>query len=205
MAITLSPPLRKFVLTAHLVFSIGWTGAVGVFLAHSIIGLTTTDNDLISAVYIAMWLSCWLVIIPTSIGSLFTGLIQALYTRWGLFKHWWIFVKFILTTGSTILLLLHTNQIGYLAQTASDIVTAELLDQRMGIMYKAALALLVLIAITAISVYKPWGKTPYRQRKKLEKNQATQITALTKNKLLYVLLGLLAIVILYIIHQHFGS
>lgn len=160
-----------------------------------------------SAAYIAMWLSCWLVIIPSNIGSLLTGLIQALCTPWGLFKHWWILVKFILTIGCTVLLLLHTNQIDYLAQTASDFASTELYGLRTEIMYKAALALLVLIAITTISVYKPWGLTLYGQRKLREQNQSrADSKAITKkSKILYVLLGLLILVILFILHRHFGG
>jgi len=208
MTFTLTPRLRKFVLITHIIFSVGWTGAVAVFLAHAIIGLTSSDNQIISAAYIAMWLSCWLVIIPSNIGSLLTGLVQALCTPWGLLKHWWIFIKFILTIGCTVLLLLHTNQIGYLSQTASDFASTELQGLRIEIMYKAALALLVLIAITTISVYKPWGLTPYGQRKVREQNQSRAdskaITTKSK-KILYVLLGLFILVILFILHRHFGG
>lgn len=207
MAFILTPRLRKFVLTAHIIFSVGWAGAVAVFLAHSIVGLTSSDNQIISAAYIAMWLSCWWVIIPSNIGSLLTGLVQAFCTPWGLFKHWWILVKFILTIGCTVLLLLHTNQIGHLAQTASGLASTELQGLRVEIMYKTTLALLVLIAITTISVYKPWGLTPYGQRKIREQNQARSDskTITTKSKIMYVLLGLLILVVLFIIHRHFGG
>ena len=35
------PRLRKFALTAHVVSSVGWLGAVVVFLALSVVGLTS--------------------------------------------------------------------------------------------------------------------------------------------------------------------
>ncbi len=37
----MTPGLRKFVLTAHIVFSVGWIGAVAAFLALAIVGLTS--------------------------------------------------------------------------------------------------------------------------------------------------------------------
>lgn len=207
MTFTLTPRLQKFVLTTHIIFSVGWAGAVAVFLTHALVGLTTADNKIMSAAYIAMWLSCWLVIIPSNTGSLLTGLIQALCTPWGLFKHWWILVKLILTIGCTVLLLLHTNQIGYLAQTASAFASTELYGLRVEIMYKAALALIVLIAITTISVYKPWGLTSYGQRRLREQNQlrADNKPITKKSKILYVLLGLFILVILFILHRYFGG
>lgn len=39
------PRLRKFVLTAHITTTVGWLGAVGVFLALAIVGLTSDDAE----------------------------------------------------------------------------------------------------------------------------------------------------------------
>lgn len=36
--------LRKFALTLHVASSVGWLGAVGVFLALAAIGVTSTDG-----------------------------------------------------------------------------------------------------------------------------------------------------------------
>ena len=38
---TMAPALRGFVLTAHVTASVGWLGAVAVFLAPAVIGLIT--------------------------------------------------------------------------------------------------------------------------------------------------------------------
>ncbi len=210
MTIILTPGLRKLLLAAHMIFSIGWLSAVVVFVAHSIVGITSADRQIITAAYIAMWLSCWLVIVPANIGSLLTGIVQAFFTPWGLIKHWWIVVKLILTIGCTILLLLHTNQISYLAQTAAQSVLTnpELVGLRMEIMVKAAAAVIVLIAITAISVYKPWGLTPYGTSKLRQLPQAgvggKPIAGKTK-VLLCVLVALVLLVMLFFIHRHFGG
>ena len=39
---TMTPGLRKFVLTAHVTFSVGWLGAVVSFLALAVVGLMST-------------------------------------------------------------------------------------------------------------------------------------------------------------------
>ncbi len=89
--------ITKLVLTSHITFSVGWLGAVAVFLALAITGLTSQNIQLARSAYMAMEMSAWFVIVPFCLASLFTGLIQALGTKWGLFKHYWIVVKLFLT------------------------------------------------------------------------------------------------------------
>jgi hypothetical protein len=50
---TLTPGLRKFALTAHVVSSVGWLGAVVAFLALAVVGLASEDAELVRAVYLA--------------------------------------------------------------------------------------------------------------------------------------------------------
>ena len=42
--------LRKFALTAHVTFSVGWLGADAGFLALAIVGLTSGDAQMVRAV-----------------------------------------------------------------------------------------------------------------------------------------------------------
>lgn len=72
---TMYPRLRKAVLTLHITFSVGWLGAVAVFLALAITGLTSRDNQLARSSLIAMELSTWFIIVPFCLTSLFTGVV----------------------------------------------------------------------------------------------------------------------------------
>ena len=63
-------------LTAHITFSVGWLGAVAVFLAHSIAGLTSEDTMIVRTAYLAMNLSAWIIILPACMGGLLTGIFQ---------------------------------------------------------------------------------------------------------------------------------
>ena len=85
---TLTPRISKIVLTGHITFSVGWLGAVAVFMALAITGLKTTNSQLANATYLAMELSTWYVIVPFCLVSFFTGIIQAIGTSWRLFKHY---------------------------------------------------------------------------------------------------------------------
>jgi hypothetical protein len=63
---TRRPGLRKFVLTAHVISSVGWLGAVAVFLALGVTGLTSPDTQVVRAVYLAMEPAGWSALVPLS-------------------------------------------------------------------------------------------------------------------------------------------
>ena len=43
----MSSSLRKFTLTTHVTSSVGWVGALAVFLAHAIVSLTSQDEQMV--------------------------------------------------------------------------------------------------------------------------------------------------------------
>src|SRR5712692_7570879 len=103
----MTPALRKMTITAHVAFSVGWLGAVAAFLVLSIAGLTSRDAEVVRGAYLSMDLISRFIVIPMSFAALATGLLQALGTPWGLFRYYWILVKFGLAIFATIALLLH--------------------------------------------------------------------------------------------------
>jgi uncharacterized membrane protein len=84
---TMTPRLRKFTLTAHITFSVGWLGAVIAFLALAA-AMTSQDAQTLRAAWIAMEWTGWYVIVPSVLASLLTGLVMSLGTKWGLFRHY---------------------------------------------------------------------------------------------------------------------
>ncbi len=165
---TKRPRLRKFVLTAHVVSSVGWLGAVGVFLALAVVGLTSQDAQVVRAVYLAMESTGWLVLVPLSLVSLVTGLVQSLGTKWGLFRHYWVMIKLAINVLATIVLLLYMQTLSYLAGVAADTASAggDLGGLRTpSPALHAGAALLLLLVAATLSVYKPRGMTRFGQRK----------------------------------------
>ena len=162
--------LRKFALTAHVTSSVGWFGAVAAFLALAIAGLTSTDAQVVRSAYLAMHVVTWFVIVPMSLAALFTGVIQSLGTSWGLFRHYWIVTKLLLTFLATVVLLVHTQPVDKIAAVAAvtPLSSGDLWQLRLQLVGDASAALFVLFATTMLSVYKPWGLTPYGIRKQYE-------------------------------------
>ena len=171
--------LRKIALTAHVVFSVGWLGAVVAYLGPAIASFTSRDIQVVRACYLSMELIGWYVIIPLAIASLVTGLIQSLGTEWGIFRHYWISAKFALTVVSVFILLRHVpNKVSEVARLAADanFSPADLGKDRFGLVLHPALGLLVLFTNTVLSIYKPWGLTPYGRRKQQERRRVSQTT-----------------------------
>jgi hypothetical protein len=84
----MSGGVRKLALTAHVITSVGWLGAVAVFLVLAVAGLTSGAPATARAAYVAMEATTRLVIVPLCLASLLTGILQSLGTPWGLFRHY---------------------------------------------------------------------------------------------------------------------
>ncbi len=161
--------LRKAALTAHVVSSVGWLGAVAVVVALAVAGVAAEDAQTVRAVYLAMELSGWFVLVPLSVASLLTGLLQSLGSTWGVFRHYWVVAKLVINVFATIVLLVYMQTLAYLAGIAAD---TGLPSDDLGVLrtpsvvLHAAAALLLLLVATVLAVYKPRGMTRYGQRKR---------------------------------------
>jgi hypothetical protein len=173
----MTPGLRKFALTTHVTSSVGWLGAVGGFLVLAIAGLNSRDAQTVRAAYVATELITWAAIVPLAFASLITGLVVSLGTQWGLFRHYWVLVKFVLTVLATLLLLLHTRPIGAVAALARESELSGYLTHRLQLQLvaDAALALLALLVNVTLSIYKPRGMTRYGWRKQQEAVSAPRV------------------------------
>jgi hypothetical protein len=162
----MSPGLRKVALVAHVTFSVGWLGSVAAFLALAVGGLTSGDPQRVRAAYLAMEVIGWFVIVPLSIASLLSGLVQSLGTTWGLFRHWWVVVKLVMTILATIILLVHMQPVGHLATAvaAATLSGGELRGLRIQLIADAGAAMVVLLVATTLSIVKPQGLTRYGWR-----------------------------------------
>jgi hypothetical protein len=172
----MSPSLRKLALTAHVTSSVGWLGAIAAFLTLAVAGLTSQDAQMVRAAYLAMELIARFVIVPLAFASLLTGLIQSLGTPWGLFRHYWILAKLLLTVFATIVLLVKMELIGYAARLATEttLSRADLRAAGIELVVHSAGGVLVLLVPAVLSVYKPRGMTRYGARKQHERHALSQ-------------------------------
>jgi hypothetical protein len=117
---TMRPRLRKAILTAHVVSSVGWLGAVVAYLALDIAAVTSPDVQVVRSAYLTMDLTVRSVILPLALAAVLIGIVNALGTPWGLFRHYWVLIKLLFTIFATTVLLLQTRTISYLAQVAGS-------------------------------------------------------------------------------------
>jgi len=84
--------------------------------------------------------------------SLLTGIVVSLGSTWGLFRHYWVLLKLLITILATILLLVHTQPIGVLAAAARETTFSRADVRRLQIQLvgDAGLALLALLVATTL-------------------------------------------------------
>jgi hypothetical protein len=164
---TMSPGLRKFALSTHITLSVGWIGAVCAYLVLVVEAMTSQSDQRLRAAWIAMELINSYLIVPLALAALLTGLIMSLGTRWGLFRHYWVLISFMLTIVATVVLMQHMPTVSFFAGVAATTANAnvgELRDALRGELLHAGAGVVLLLAIQMLNVYKPQGMTAYGRR-----------------------------------------
>ncbi len=166
---TISQRMRKAVLTAHVAISVGWLGLVTGMFAMSVAGATTSSAEQQAAMYRTMSMLDEIFLGMTSMFALITGIVVGAGTKWGLLQRRWVAVKFFTTMGVMVLgfsvihqLILRANE---LVDQGAPVRGGELNTVGWSMTSAAALALLSLVFMTAVSTYKPWGPTRRGRRR----------------------------------------
>lgn len=99
---------------------------------------------------------------------------MSLATPWGLFRHYWVIFKLFLNVFAIVILLMYAQSIEVFAELASreplSAAELELLRSPTHIVHASG-ALVILLAATFLSVYKPRGVTRYGARKLREERR----------------------------------
>lgn len=162
---TMTKSIRKFALTAHIIFSVGWLGAVVAYLSLVIAILSGEDAKTASSAWASMELIAWFAIIPLAIGSLLSGLVMSLGTAWALFWHYWVVTKLVLTVIATMILIVHMPAVSLQADAPGAVIGHAGLGGPRSELVHAGGGLLVLLGMAILAVYKPFGLTWYGKRK----------------------------------------
>ncbi|WP_019586705.1 hypothetical protein [Deinococcus apachensis] len=161
----LAPGVCRALLVLHLVAGVGWMGvdiALLVLLHHA---RTTSDPVAALGGYASVGLIVPAAVPPLGLGVLVTGLGLGWGTPWGLTRHWWVLVKLVLALVMTALVFfLLLPLVGRLPPLTS----AEAQPARDGLgrlpvllMFPPAVSFLLLALAAVLSVFRPWGRTPW--------------------------------------------
>lgn len=145
----LSPTTRRWVLTVHITAGVGLLGEVAGFLAVAIRG-SAADPEFAHTCWQLLQMFAFAFGIPLSLGTLASGLVLARSTKWGVFRHWWVTLKFALIV-SVILVgaLVHGPGIEALIDGGGS--------ETRTIAF-AAYQVAALATATGLSVFKPGGR-----------------------------------------------
>jgi hypothetical protein len=168
----LPAPARKLVLAVHLSCSVGWLGAVVAYLVLDVTVATSPDVTAVRAAWMGMALVVSWAIVPLAIAALFTGLVLAMGTKWGLFRHWWVLISLVLTLLATLVLLSEAGVVARSADMAAAARTSAELRALPPTLLHSVGGLAVLLVIQVLNVFKPQGLTPYGWRKLQEERRA---------------------------------
>ena len=174
-----APALRKLTFTTHVTSSVGWIGAVLVFLALAAIGLTSQDERTVRGAYLVMAPAAWFVLVPLAHASLVSGIALSLGTPWGLLRHYWVVSKLVITAFSTVILMIYMGTFRQMAAVAADPVVELGLVRNPSPLLHAFLALVLLLAATVLAIYKPFGLTPYGARHQARARAGAELFAST--------------------------
>jgi hypothetical protein len=137
---------RQLALWLHVVSGVGWMAQALALVSLLTFGLAR-PAQLPAAVAMANRLDMTLLAQAANV-STFTGFMLAAATAWGFFKHWWVLIKFAVSTVQLYL------GIFVLAPALREGHPTVLMPIGAALMASA-------IAFQAwLSVAKPWGRTP---------------------------------------------
>lgn len=158
-----STKAQKWLKCFHLFFVSLWVGGV-VAIALMIYVMKGNSGMELYGIDISKKFIDDFIIIPGAIGTFVTGLLYAIFTKWGWFKHKWITVKWIITLFGMVF---GTFWLGPWLNAMPPISmemgmgalsnTTYMHNQQMLSIWTPLTLILVLIAL-CISVLKPWKK-----------------------------------------------
>jgi hypothetical protein len=118
--------------------------------------------------------AAWFVLVPLAHAALVSGIALSLGTPWGLFRHYWVALKLVITAFSTVILMIYMGTFRQMAGVAADPVIELGLVRNPSPLLHAVLALVLLLTATVLAVYKPFGMTPYGIRQQMRARTGAQ-------------------------------
>lgn len=155
---------KNWWLSAHIASSAIWlgTGLSMVIMAFS--NRNTPNGDELYAINSMVKVLDDFVVIPAAIASSLTGALLCWLTVWGFFKFYWVIVKWVATTALVVFgsfwLGPWTNAMTAISDTEriKALTNPLFMFDIKGVIIGGGIQSLCLLAITAISVIKPWGR-----------------------------------------------
>lgn len=168
MSFTLGRHLRRTTLLLHVLCGVGWMGLDLGLMVLVVSGATTGDGAVAAAAYTTAHLVIPVVVPALAVGMLLSGVVLGLGTRYGLARWTWVLTKLaigVLLTALVFVALL-PGVMGIpddLAGTADQVRSAVGGSAR-DLVFPPFVSFTLLTVSMVLSIWKPWGRTPWAQR-----------------------------------------
>ncbi|NGN69596.1 hypothetical protein G5C51_37640 [Streptomyces sp. A7024] len=151
------PTTRKLVLTLHVIASVALLGEVWGLTALNLYVTTSggMDEDTARTAYDLMTVLVFAGGMPLSLTALATGILLGLGTKWGVTLHFWTFAKLVLNVSVIVIGITLFQPEAMAAAYENGTHTT---GQQWSNVAAVGGQLAMLIAATALSVYKPKGR-----------------------------------------------
>ncbi len=153
----MSPSVRRSVLTAHIVASVGLLGDSAGFLAVAVRAAGTDDPALASSSYELLEMFSIFFGIPLSMITLVTGLALGFGTKWGVLRHRWVTAKLLLVLSVILVGALIIGPSLSLMQDGTG-------GRETTLIVAPAYQVMALLLATGLSVFKPGGRRSRARR-----------------------------------------
>lgn len=151
---------RQWLLLFHVVFSVGWLGAGAGNLVIAVEAAVTGSPVAARVCYDLINRLDFALVIPLAFGSLGSGFLISLATKWGLTRYWWVLVKLGLTVA---VIVFSTFGVGVWVEQSIS-ATADLDSASpvaVPLVVGASGNILAFLFMTWASITKPWPRTPW--------------------------------------------
>ncbi|GAA3959911.1 membrane protein [Actinomadura viridis] len=141
-----------------------WLGLDIGLLMLSVTGFVSDDPVTRRTAYLSMNMIGDTLLVPASLLALATGVLLGIGTPWGLVRYRWVLTKLVVTIITATLTIfalrdgLHEAAAGVLADPPSPG------EAGVGLLAAPLVSLTCYIGMTALSVFKPWGRTRWGRR-----------------------------------------
>ncbi|MGY1703940.1 hypothetical protein ACI79C_05140 [Geodermatophilus sp. SYSU D00697] len=157
---------RRLVLLLHLACSLGWLGADVVLGVLAVTGFTSDDPFLVASSYTALHTFAVPVLLALGLGSLASGVLLGLGSRWGVVRTRWVLVKLVLNVVLValvpVLLQPQVTEAAALVRSTDPVLADQLGRGPLNLLFPAFVSGTALVVAAALGIWKPWGPTRRR-------------------------------------------
>jgi predicted integral membrane protein DUF2269 len=159
---------RRVVLLVHLATALGWLGADIVLGVLAVTAFLSDDPVLMAACYTALHTFAAPVLLTLGLGSLGSGLLLGLASRWGVVRTRWVLLKLVVNLVLVALLpVLLQPRLAEAARQARQVDPG--LAERLGripldLLFPAFVSGTALVVAAMLGIWKPWGPTRRRSQ-----------------------------------------